>query len=390
MPTTHLAFLGNGQNYHVQKWLPALAEQDLRVTLLTFHPPSEPVEGVAVRALTPPVARWRGGRLSWLDFWGSPAVLRATLEEIGADVLVASYATHYGLMGARSGFRPLIAQTWTFDVTHYPFVGWKRHVLGRVVRRVLGQADVITTDGEALAEIVRARYPSVREKVVGVRWGIRLADYEATREVRDAARQRWQLPAEAPVVVSARGIDRVYQPEVVLPGLRQLLETHPDVHVIVLTLGHDRSAGAQAGLEALAVHPRARVVDRFLSKDEMRSVWAASDVLISVPSQDGISEGVLEGMYAGALPVVSDIPSNRSFLEDDRNAFYVPAPAAEALAQTLHRVLSGLEAYQARMVPANRRWVAEHASVEGTARQVADMVRSLHTSYPSVAYQEAS
>lgn len=388
MPTTHFAYLGNGQNYHVQKWLPALAEQGLRVTLFTFHPPAEPMADVEVRTLTPPVARWRG-RISWLDFLGSPAPLRKQLAEAGADVLMASYATHYGFMGARSAFRPLIAQTWTFDVTHYPFVGWKRHLFGPIVRRVLRQADVITTDGEALAEIVRARYPSVREKVVGVRWGICLADYAAPPEVRAAARPRWHLPDEAPVVVSPRGIARVYQPEVVLPALRRLLEDHPDVHVIVLTLGQPRTEAVQAHLDILAAHPRARVVDRFLSKEAMRSVWAASDVLVSVPERDGISESILEGMYAGAVPVVSDIPSNRSFLEADRNALYMTAPAPAALVQTLRRALADLEVHKARMVPANRRWVAEHASVEGTARQVADIVRSLHRSHP-LAHPEAT
>ena len=379
MPTTHFAYLGNGQNYHVQKWLPALAEQDLRVTLFTFHPPTEPMAGVEVRALTPPVARWRG-RISWLDFLGPTARLRKHLAEAGADVLMASYATHYGFMGARSGFRPLIAQTWTFDVTRYPFVGWRRHLFGPVVRRVLREADVITTDGEALAEIVRARFPSVREKVVGVRWGIRLADYAAAPEVRIAARQRWEVPPEAPVVVSPRGVAPVYQPEVVLPALRRLLEDHPDVHALVLTLGQKRTGAAQADLDALAAHPRARVVDRFLPKEAMRSVWAASDVLVSVPERDGISESVLEGLYAGTYPVLSDIPSNRSLAAEGVRAAVVPEPTSEGLVRTVEQVVDDLAKLKAEAVPANRRWVAEHASVEGTARQVADIVRSLHQS----------
>ena len=379
MSQTHFAFLGNGQDYHVQKWLPALAEQGLRVTLFTFHPPREPVAGVAVRALRPPAARWRG-RISWLDFLGPTAPLRRQLAEAGADVLMASYATHYGFLGARTAFRPLMVQTWTFDVTHYPFAGWTRFVFGPVVRRVLRQADVVTADGDALAEEVRARFPAVREKVVGVRWGIRLADYASTPDVRAAARERWGIPAEAPVVVSARGVDRVYQPEIALPALRRLVAERPDVHAIALTLAQPRTPAAQADLDALAAHPRVRVADRFLSKEEMRQVWAASDVLVSVPERDGISEGVLEGMYAGAVPVVSDIPSNRTFLEPDRNAVYLAAPTSAALLDALGRALADLDVHKARMVPANRAWVAEHASVEGTARMLADIVRSLHQS----------
>ena len=377
MAKTHFAYLGNGQNYHVRKWLPALAEQGLRVTLLTFHPPTEPLDGVEVHALTPPLARWMK-RLSWLDFWKPPGPLRKQLAEIGADVLMGSYATHYGWMGARTGFRPFIAQTWTFDVTVYPFEGWKRHLFGPVVRRVLHHADVITTDGMALAEIVRARYPAEKEKVVGVRWGIRLADYEATAATRAEARSAWQLPPDVPVVVSPRGIATVYQPEVVLPALQQLLERRADVHVVVLTLGQTRTADVQADLDKLAAHPRARIVDRFLSKEEMRAVWAASDVLVSTPARDGISESVLEGMYAGAYPVLSDIPSNRSLVEEGVRAAVVPEPTSEGMVRTIAQTVDRLAELKAEAVPANQRWVAEHASVEGTARMLADIVHSLH------------
>ena len=377
MAKTHFAYLGNGQNYHVRKWLPALAEQDLRVTLLTFHPPTEPLDGVEVQALAPPLERWMG-RLSWLDFWKPPGLLRKQLAEIGADVLMGSYATHYGWMGARTGFQPFIAQTWTFDVTVYPFEGWKRYLFGPAVRRVLRHADVITTDGVALAEMVRARYPAEKEKVVGVRWGIRLADYAATSATRTEARQAWQLPPDVPVVVSPRGIAAVYQPDVVLPALQHLLERRADVHVIVLTLGQSRTADVQALLDKLATHPRARVVDRFLSKKEIRAVWAASDVLVSTPARDGISESVLEGMYAGAYPVLSDIPSNRSLIEEGVRGAVVPEPTSEDLVRTIARTVDGLAELKAEVVPGNRQWVAEHASVEGTAHMLADIVRSLH------------
>lgn len=374
---THFAYLGNGQNYHVQKWLPALAEQGLRVTLFTFHPPTEPLDGVEVQVLRPPLARFTR-HLSWLDFWKAPGPLRKQLAEIGADVLMGSYATHYGWMGARTGFRPFIAQTWTFDVTVYPFEGWKRRLFGPVVQRVLQHADVITTDGVALAEVVRARYPAEQSKVVGVRWGIRLADYEATSAGRSEARAAWHFAPKVPVVVSPRGVAAVYQPEVVLPALHQLLERRADVQVMVLTLGQERTPDVQVELDRLAAHPRARVVDRFLSKKEIRTVWVASDVLVSAPARDGISESVLEGMYAGAYPVLSDIPSNRSLVEEGVRAAVVPEATSEGLTQITEQTVDRLAVLKAEAVPANRQWVTEHASVEGTARMLADIVRSLH------------
>src|SRR5690606_32778814 len=203
------------------------AEQGLQVTAFTFHVPDAALPGVAVEPLRP----WRGRppeRLRWFDFWQSARRVRARIDAAGADVLMGSYATHYGWLGARTGFRPYVLQTWTFDVSLFPFQGRRRFYYGPVVRRSLRAADLVTTDGPALAELVRERHGLAAERVVPVRWGIRQKDYAATPTQRAAARRRWQLPAEAPVVVSARGVKAVYQPEVVLPALRRLLDARPD------------------------------------------------------------------------------------------------------------------------------------------------------------------
>lgn len=370
----HLGFLGSGSGLHVRRWLAAVAETGLRVTLYTYDPPAEPPAGVAVCVLPRPT---RPLRASWLDFWGGSRRLRARLAADGVDVLVASYATSYGLLGLRTGFRPLVVQTWTRDVSIYPFVGPKRHLLGPVVRRVLAGADRILTDGSGLAEAVAARFPETAGRVVPLRWGVRVEAWARDDAARSAWRAAHGIPADAPVVVSGRGVDHWYRPEAVLPALEALLAERPAAHAVVLTLGHPRPDAVDAHLRALAAHPRAVVVDRFLAPDEVRAVWSAGDVLVSVPSADGVSESVLEGMAAGLVPVVSDIASNRSFLTPGRSALFVAEPAAADLAAVLVGAVDRLPELHATFVPRNRAWVRAHASVEATARTLAGLVRAL-------------
>ncbi len=379
--TVHLAYLGNGRSYHVHKWLPALARQGLRVSLLSFHPPEEPLEGVAVHPLVPPFHR-DPARASWIDFCGPTAGLRRLLHDLGVDVLMPSYATNYGWMALRSGFRPLLLNTWTYDVSVYPFSGLRGVLFRPIVRHVLRHADAILTDGPALATFVRSHYPVNPERVVSALWGPDLSTFPFSPARRAGARARWRVPTEAPVVISARGVSDWYGPGQVLPALMALLDARPDVHVLVLTLEHERSEATRRLLDRLAAHPRARVVDRFLAREEMADAWAAADVLISVPPHDGISVAVLEGMYAGVIPVVSDIPSNRAIVRDGENGFLVPCGDAVALERTLRRVLDDLPALKAHMAPRNHAWVRDHASVEATARQVADLVRRLAAEAP--------
>lgn len=372
----HFAFFGNGRSYHVQKWLPALAEEGLRVSLVTFHPPSAPLPGVGLHVLDPPLSRHRD-RMNWLDFWGPTRPLRRWLTAEKVDVLMASFATSYGLFGMRSGFHPQLLNTWTYDVADYPLHGWRRWLFRPVVNRVLRNADAILTDGAGLAEIVRTHYPFAADKVTPTFWGIRLADHTAPPTLGATTRAAYGIPAQAPVLISPRGVSALYHPDVLLDGLHQLLENHADAHVFVLTLGHERPAAIQARLDALDAHPRGHLIDRFLAKPEMVALWSAADVLVSIPPKDGISVSVLEGMYLGALPVVSDIPNNHTFLTEGESGFFVPEATAASLTDTLLCVLADLPAHQAQMVARNRRWVAEHAAVEQTARQVADLIRRL-------------
>jgi glycosyltransferase involved in cell wall biosynthesis len=290
---------------------------------------------------------------------------------------MASFASTYGLLAVRSGFRPLIVQTWSRDATVVPFTGWKRVYYYPVVRRVLETADVITTDGPAYAEAVRRHFPGTSSKVVSTLWGIRLTDYAAGPEGRGQGRRFLEIPGEAVVCTSGRGVRAWYRPEVTLPALLRALEAEPSLYTVVLTLGHERTEGVSRLLRELVAHPRARVFDRFLSASEMRQVWAASDLIVSIPRFDGVSEGVLEAMLSGAVPILSDIPTNRAVFPEETRALYVGGGNVEELAARIGELVRRLPSLQSSLVPANREWVRTSASVEATARQVAGIVHSL-------------
>jgi L-malate glycosyltransferase len=375
---THLAYLGNGLDYHIHRWLPALADAGLEVTLLTYTPPAEmPGETVRIHPLVRPWRRDRSTPIRYSDFLGPTGPLEEALSSLGIDVLMASFATTYGWLASRSGFRPLIVQTWSRDVTEVPFRGWKRGYFRPVVKRVLRAADVITTDGPAYADLVRRRFPEAASKVISTLWGIPLAEYDGGDVHRLRGREALQIPEDALVCTSGRGVRSWYRPEVALPALRKALEAHPTLYVVVLTLGHERTQAVASELDRLRSHPRARVFDRFLSSEEMRGIWAASDLIVSIPQFDGVSEGVLEAMLSGAIPILSDIPTNRAVFGGDGKAFFVQGGDADELADRILGLCGRLPALQSTLVPSNRSWVRASASVEATARQVAQIVHSL-------------
>ncbi|NNE35011.1 MAG: glycosyltransferase family 4 protein [Rhodothermales bacterium] len=364
----HIAYLADGQNYHVKKWVRAMADAGIAVTLITFRPPEQSIAGVNVIKL--PIRIGNAQSYSYLNYVLSLSRVKAELSALQPDVLLGSYATHYGWLAARTRFHPFVLQTWTFDLTRYPFEGVRGRLwFGPIVRRSLGCADVITTDGPALAEIGRSLYPEHNDKIESVRWGIQTANFDISDAAKAVDRKRYSISNDTVVVTSPRGVLPVYQPEMLLQQFLKLLDANEQIVVVVLTIEHERTRKTEELLNELKKHGRALVFDRFLETEEMHAIWRVSDIVVSVPEADGISESVLEAMYGGSYPVLSDIPSNRSLVAEGVQGSLVTEDKPEALLKSILQVASddtGRRDAQRK----NRAWILDNACVEQTAEQV--------------------
>jgi len=109
----------------------------------------------------------------------------------------------------------------------------------------------------------------------------------------------------------------------------------------------------------------------------VRDVWAASDLVVSIPLFDGISETLLEAMAAGCIPVLSDIPPNRIIVPDPDNAIFTRADAPETLADAILDGLDRLNELKESAVPANKAWVRKNASIDQAADRLAGLLRGL-------------
>ena len=350
----------------------------LDVSLITFDLPEEELPGVRGYRLSRPF-RIRPSTPHYIDYLMPAGRLTRLLKGLECDVLMGSYATHYGWLAARTRFRPFVLQTWTGDLTVYPFEGVKRFFFGPVVRSTVRRADLITTDGVALLDQGQRLFPQYAGKMIATRWGIQ------TDVGHEGLESSWASFASKHgiadieglcVVTAPRGLQHWYQPELLLPALMKALSDDEKLFVILLTLAHDRSDAVDQLVRRLEAHPRAHVVDEFITTAEMQAIWSVTDIVVSVPHSDGVSESVLESVYAGAFPILSDIPSNRSLVADGLSATLVPCeePAiVEAIKRRAKQHADGASAEQEH----NRSWIVTNATVEQTASFLAEKIRTL-------------
>ena len=77
----------------------------------------------------------------------------------------------------------------------------------------------------------------------------------------------------------------------------------------------------------------------FLDRARFRDALAEADVFVSVPSSDATSVALLQAMAAGCFPIVSDLPSQREWIEDGVNGFLAPLHRPDVLADLITRAL---------------------------------------------------
>lgn len=175
-------------------------------------------------------------------------------------------------------------------------------------------------------------------------------------------------------IVCPRGFMDVYDNITVIQALNLIPTDLTDWQCEFLaggtTLEHDR--------QLLRSDLNARVRFRGgCSQAEMLTAYQNSDVLVSVSLSDGTSTAVLEGLSCGLIPVLSDIPANRPWVNSAENlGNLVPTQNPEKLAEVLTAAILDAESIRTKR-PKIREFAVANADARQNMELLVDRLRAL-------------
>jgi len=280
---------------------------------------------------------------------------RAVIRSLRPDVVHAHHATSYGMLALLSGVRPLVVTAHGSDLL---LVAGRNPAARVIVRRVLRAASLVTVPSEPMRQaalrLAAPAFPPIRVFQYGVD-AQRLISLAA--EVRGAAAS----PAAAPLrLASARPLERLYRFDALLEALALLRKRGVSFQVDLFGDGRERlrlqEQARRLGLaQAVRFHGR-------VPPERVERGLAEADLYVSVSESDGASIALLEALALGAIPVVSDIPANRVWIEDGVNGVLVPIDAQGIAAG----IVRGARLPPTSVREMNARLVAERADREST------------------------
>lgn len=325
-----IAVVGNGRSVHTLTRSAAIAARGHPVRLVTLGPVL-PASGIEIRTRPLPKGLLGAARAAQ-TFLGD-------LASFAPDLLHLNYAgSKLGTMATLSRVRPLVVTVMGGDVLPDQHPGGLSRLERRATRRILEQASIILVKSEGLRRAL-AGFGDFAVKARTVRWGVDAAVFRRNDAAAAALRLALQLAPTDRVVLSPRILQPLYNIHLVVEAMPRILAEVPTALLVVTEYQADESyrARLRALAEAAGVAGRVRFIGH-VDHASMPGLYSLADVVVSVPSSDGLPQSLFEAMACGTPIVLGRLSVYEEVVHDGADALLAPLEP-EAVARAVLRVL---------------------------------------------------
>jgi glycosyltransferase involved in cell wall biosynthesis len=243
----------------------------------------------------------------------------------------------------------------------------------------LRRADLITTNSYAISQQVLSL--GARPRTTNfIQFGVELDIFSPSTNDLDftSLHQRLELPSNSRLVLSARGVNTVYNLDIILNAIPDVIQRFPEAIFLFIDYNTNPSYKQQLESQILGMNlsPHIRWLPQTNSRTEMAEIYRQSDVVVSVPTTDGTPISVLEALACEKPVVCTDLPSLREFITSGENGLLVPVRQPGPLADAIIQLLAHPE-IALTLGKFGRQVVAQKANVETEMQRMESLYRQL-------------
>jgi len=356
-----ICFVGWADHVHLERWAGYFADQGFEVTVISMSGrgdyPGRVIQyplGLARRGL-----RWKVVKLRYL------------LWKIKPDVVHVHWA-HFANLVASAWSGPLIVTVWGSEI-------WRLETDSRDASESLAKgldaADIVTCDSQDLSVRLKSLRKEGSRNVHVIQWGVNVKNF--CPGAPDATLVSELGVSGRPVVFSPRSFRSLYNLESVVSAFASVLSQVPSAVLLMTNYNGDAdyTHAIKKSIDDLGISESVRILDA-MPYERMRELYRMSTVTVSVPFSDATSMSVLEAMSCGSVPIVSDLPAMREWVQDGWNGYLVPPMDPKHLAARIIDVLKHPET-GAEWARRNRKFVEEKANQAAHMGYMTDIYRKV-------------
>jgi len=270
------------------------------------------------------IVQWAGGKgkFHWPDLPKYMLSFRQIIKQIKPDVIHAGPIQTCTFIAVLSGFRPILAVSWGFDLMEYIHRGkWWQWV----TRYVLEHSNYFSSDALATRDTA-IEYGMDPDRTIVFPWGVDLERF---------TQKKWRADTQndAFTLFCNRAWESRYGVDVLARAFVKVAQSRPELSLILL-------GGGSQGTHIRQILLNGGVLDRVtfggqISQTEMPRWYHWADVYISPSHIDGSSVSLMEAIACGLPCLVSDIPTNKEWITDGENGWLFPDGDVDTLAKKI-------------------------------------------------------
>ena len=231
--------------------------------------------------------------------------------------------------------RPQSSRKWLGIVPGIGFWWRKRKVLSRLGSRYADR--IVAVSGRVRDRLVGdIGYPA--HKLSVVRNGVPWQDFERTDERARAFRQQYGIDPDVFVFGMLARLTRDKGIDIALHAVRRLIDRRPDRRFCLVVAGEGYLG------EELKALSRELGVDEYVKfigfVKQPEDLLAGYDVILFSSRVEGLPLGLLQGMAAGCIPVVTRISGMPEAVDSPEVGWVVEPESADAVYEAMHAVLT--------------------------------------------------
>ncbi len=361
-----IALLAHGPSVHTINWVRSIANgiNEILVISLAYSPEGvySSFSGVTLRDLGLVIHKG-GGALKKFKYLRAIQEIKKLVQEFNPDILHAHYASSYGLLGALTGFQPLIISVWGSDVFEFPRFS---SLHSFVLRWILSRAKLILSTSGAMAEETR-KYTS--QPVTVTPFGIDLNRFTPN------AHRVELFPGEL-VVGTTKALEEVYGQEYLIQAFKQTLDECPDRALRLAIVGKGRlESRLRYIVDDLGLREKITFIG-YIPNESIHEYHSRFDIFAILSNEESFGVAALEAQACGKPVVATAVGGLPEVVEDGVTGFLVPPRDPGAAAAAIVRLVRD-EGLRAGMGTAARKRVESHYDWNRCIAQRASIYESM-------------
>lgn len=358
-----LLLLADSNSSHTRKWAISLAERSIHVYIFTLSECQNDklydIENIKVINNGQTVSN--GSSYLKIRYLAVLKRLKKLINEIKPDIVHAHYASSYGLLGALSGFHPLITSMWGSDIFEFPR---KSFLHKSIIKYNLSKADLILSTSKAMMKEA-GKYSS--RKILHTPFGIDLNKF-----VPDVK----QSDENKIVVGTIKALEHIYGIDILIRAFAVLTNKYDHLKLRLLLVGKGSQMPAlknlckELNIEAL-VHFAGHV-----TYDNIVSYYHQIDVFVAVSRNESFGVSVLEASACEIPVVVSDIGGLPEVVIHNETGLIVQGMNVNETSEAIERLINDKQ-LRIEMGKKGRQWVEAQYDWNNNVNQMLDIYEQI-------------